>query len=515
VRSALGAPRRRLIRQMLTESTLLAAFGGLLGLLLAYWGTHVLISLSPANIPRVESISLDFRALFFLFGVTLLTSVGFGLAPAIQSTDVSLNDTLKETGRSAADSHRGNRLRGVLIASEFALALLLLVGAGLMIRSFFALLSIDPGFNPHQVLSMTVSVAGSSEAPSGRRELFYHQLLDRVRALPGVESVGGINHVPLAGDVWGRSFLIEGRPQPRPGEEPGAVYRIATPGYFHTMRLPLIRGRDFSAADSATAPAAVIINQRVAHEYWRDEDPLGKRISLLDTEKSGLPQWFTIIGLVKDAKQQDWAAEPSPEIYLDAFQNPDFLGTSHSAISNFYAYITLVVRAVGDPAALTATIKKAVWSFDRNLPISNITTMDAAVSDANAQPRFEMLLLGIFAAVALALAAAGIYGVMSYSVSRRIQEIGIRVSLGATRVDVLRLVFRQGMRLALAGLGMGAITAFALSGAMTRLVYGIKPTDPVTFVVVTILLLAIAILAIYFPARRATKVDPMVALRAE
>jgi predicted permease len=514
VRTALGARRGRLIRQFLTENLLLGALGGSVGLLLAIWGTHALVALSPANIPRVETVTIDARVALFLVCATVLTGLGFGLVPALQSSTVNLNDSLKEGGRASSEGIRRNRLRSFLVASEFAVALVLLIGAGLMIRSFLSLQMVDPGFNPHNVLSMVVSVAGSKEADPGRRRIFYEQLLERVRSLPGVQAAAGINHLPLAGDLWGWPFIIAGRPKPRPGESPGAVYRMVTPGYFETMRLPLVEGLDVSANDNANAPGVVIINERAAREYWPGADPIGQRISF-EGDKRNPPTWLTVIGVAKDAKQDDWAATPDPEVYLAAFQNHDFLGDSGSEIASHVSYITLVVRTIGDPAALATTMKDTVWTFDRNLAISEVLTMDGVVADANAQPRFEMLLLSIFAAVALMLAAVGIYGVMSYSVSRRTHEIGVRLSLGASRTDVLLLVVRQGMMLALGGLIAGIVGALLLSRVMTKLLYGVQPTDPITFAGVAAVLGLVALLACYIPARRAMRVDPMVALRYE
>jgi predicted permease len=509
VRTALGAGRMRIIAQFLTENLMLASVGSSAGLLLAFWGTKALVALSPEYIPRVETVAINARVILFLLAVTLLTALLFGLVPAMRATAGNLSGVLKEGGRGGSDGIRRNRLRSFLVASEFALAFMLLIGAGLMIRSFFALQSADPGFNPHNVLSMVVSVAGSNEAEPKRREILYRELLQQVRNLPGVESAGAINHLPLAGDIWGWYFLIDGRPRPRPGELPMAVYRIVMPGYFETMRLPLRRGRAITGNDDARAPGVVIINQRAANQYWPGEDPIGKRITV-DTDKNA-PVWLTVIGVAENAKQSDWASEPHPEIYLAALQNREFLGEGGSHM----AYITLVVRTAGNPADLASAVKRTVWSFDRNLPVSQVFTMDRVVADANALPRFEMLLLGVFATIALLLAAVGIYGVMSYSVSRRTHEIGIRISLGASRAEVLRMVMMQGMVQALAGTLAGLAGALQLSQLMAKMLYGVQPTDPVTFGSVAIVLGLAALLAICVPAHKATRIQPMMALRHE
>ncbi|MGB6598606.1 MAG: ABC transporter permease [Candidatus Acidiferrum sp.] len=510
VRVALGAPRTRVIRQFLTENLLLASMGASGGLLLAVWGTRALVALSPAVIPRVDTVTIDTRVVLFLLGVTIVTGVVFGLAPAMHSSAGNLTGTLKDGGRGGSESVRRNRLRSFLVASEFALALMLLVGAGLMVRSFFALQSINPGFDPNHVLSMAVSVAGTQESEPHRRAIFYKQMIERVRALPGVEAAGGINHLPLAGDMWGWPFTIEGRPKQLPGESPTAVYRIVMPGYFETMRLPVLLGREIAATDDAGAPGVVLINEEAARTYWPGKSPLGEHIAFHDRTGPS-PTWLTVIGIVRNAKQEDWAAAPYPEVYLAALQNGDFLGEVESHAS----YITLVVRTSGNPAALSGTVKSTVWSFDRNLAISQVLMMNDVVSEANARPRFEAALLGLFAVVALVLAAVGIYGVMSYSVARRTQEIGIRIALGASRTNVLRLVVRQGMLLALAGSAAGIAGALLLSRLMTNLLYGVLPTDPATFASVALLLTVIALAANYIPARRAMQVDPIVALRYE
>jgi predicted permease len=514
VRAALGARRGRLIRQFLSESLLLGSIGGVFGLLIAVLGTRALIAMSPPNIPRVQTVSIDLHAALFLFAATILTSVGFGLVPALQASSVNVNDTLKEGGRSGSEGVQRSRLRSLLVVSEFALALMLLIGAGLMIRTFAALEAVDPGFNPHNLISMIVSVAGSKEDDPGRRELFYRQLIERVRFLPGVQAAGAINHLPLAGDLWGWHFAIEGRPKPRPGEAPVAVYRMVAPGYFAAMRLPIVRGRDITDSDNAAAPGVIIINEQAARQYWPGEDPLGKLVSF-DDDTTNPKTWLTIIGIAKDAKQDSWTDKATPEAYLAAFQNHDYLGDSGTEASKHMNYITLVVRTAGDPAAVASAMKEAAWSFDRNLAISQVVTMDGVVSEANAQPRFEMMLLSIFAAVALVLAAVGIYGVISYSASQRTHEIGVRISLGATRQDVLLLVIRQGVWLAVAGSIAGIAGALLLSRLMAGLLYGVEPTDPLTFAGVAVGLGVVAMLACYVPARRAMHIDPVAALRYE
>jgi putative ABC transport system permease protein len=514
VRVALGAGRKRIVRQFLTESLLLGVLGGVAGLGLAVVATRALIAMSPSNIPRVQTVSIDLRAALFLFSATIFTSVGFGLAPALQASSVNMNDTLKEAGRGTSEGFRRSRLRSLLVISEFALALMLLVGAGLMIRTFAALEAVDAGFNPHNVISMMVSVSGSKEEDPGSREIFYRQLIERVRSLPGVQAAGAINHLPLAGDLWGWHFAIEGRSKPRPGEAPHAVYRMVTPGYFSAMRLRLVRGRDIAETDNVRAPGVVIINAQAAREYWPGEDPIGKRVCF-DDDTTNPSAWLTVIGIAKDAKQDSWTDKATPEVYLAAFQNHDYLGDSGSEASRHMNYITLVARSAGDPAAVASAIKEATWSFDRNLAISQVVTMDEVVAEANAPARFEMLLLTIFAGVALVLAAVGIYGVISYSASRRTHEIGVRMSLGATRADVLLLLLQQGVWLAFLGSLTGIAGALLISRLMTKLLYGVQPTDPATFVTVAAGLGAVAVIACYVPARRAMRVDPMVALRYE
>ena len=515
VRIALGAGTARVISEVLTESLLMAAMGAASGLLLAYGAMKALVALSPAYIPRVEMVAIDTRVVLFLLSVTMLTALAFGLAPAMRAAAANLSAALKEGGRGDSAGMRHNRQRSFLVASEFALAFVLLIGAGLMIRSFFALQSVNPGFNPHNVLSMVVSVAGTKEAAPHRRELFYRELLRKIGSLPGVISAGGINHLPLAGDLWDRGFAIEGRPASRPGEGPDAVYRIVMPGYFETMRLPLRAGRAIVESDDARAPGVVVINERAARAYWPAESPIGKRIAIGDDLKSGLPNWLTVIGVVADARQFYWTGAPDPEMYLAALQRWDFLGESGDPVETHMAYITLVARTAGNPADLSSAIERAVWGFDRNLTVSQVLTMDRAVTDATAQPRFETLLLGMFAAIALLIAAVGIYGVMNYAVSGRTREIGIRMSLGASQSAVLWMVLKQAIVQASVGAMAGVAGSLLVGRLMAKMLYGVQATDPITFGGVAIVLGLAALLAACVPARRASRIDPTVALRSE
>lgn len=508
LRTALGAGRWDVFRQFLTESLALALFGGGAGLLLAVWGVRVLVALSPAAIPRVETVRVDGHVLLFALAVSLFTGVAFGMAPAWRATAVNLSDALKEGERGSSEGHR-KRLRGLLVGSEFALAVVLLAGAGLMVRTFLALQHVDPGFDPSGVLSVVVSVAGTEQAAAGHTGNFYQEVLQKVSAVPGVQSVSGINHLPLAGDEWGFRFHIEGRPPERPGEELVATYRAVFPGYFRTMRIPILRGRDVSDADNLRAPGVVVINDYIARRYWPGEDAIGKRITFDDPAKN--PSWLTVVGVAKNTARSNWVSPPEEEVFLPYLQSRDYLDKP----SPPFAYLTLVVRTNRDPATLAPDIRRAIHSLDKSIPLSEIQTMDQVVAEATGQSRFYLVLLGAFATVALVLAGVGIYGVMSYSVSRRTHEIGIRMALGAQGRDVLKLVVFQGIVQALAGVAVGLAGALALSRLMAGLLYGTRATDPATFAAVVLVLSGVAVAASYVPARRATKVDPMVALRYE
>ena len=514
VRVALGAGKARLVAQFLTENLLLAGIGAVIGLLLAAGGIRALVLFSPADIPRLETVAIDGRALLFLTSITVLTALIFGLIPAMHAAAGNLSEALKEGGRGDTDGRSRNRLRSCLVASEFALAFMLLIGAGLMARSFYALQSVDTGFNPHNVSTMVVSVAGTAEAAPGRRRTFYRDLLDKVKTLPGVRAVGGINHLPLAGDLWTRGFEIEDRPRPLLGETPGAVYRIVMPGYFDAMRLPIRRGRAITSQDDAMSEAVVIINERASNKFWPGGNPIGKRIAIRDRDIER-QSWLRIIGVTANASLDDMVTEPYPEIYLAALQTPAFMGEGSDPASLHMTYLTLVARGDGDPAKLATQMLQVVRSFDRNLPVSQVLTMDEAVSVATAEPRFEMMLLGLFAAVALVLAAVGIYGVMNYAVAKRTREIGIRMSIGAGRREIFRMVILQAIRQALAGTLVGVVGAIMLSRLITKMLFGVQPNDPLTFVGVTMILGLAVLLATAIPARKAIQIEPMMALRSE
>jgi predicted permease len=509
LRVVLGASPARVIRQLLTESVMLASIGGVAGLAFATGAIRALVAISPGNLPRLETVGLDARVLAVTLGVSLLTGIAFGLAPAVQASRSDLNASLREGERGSTVGAGRHRIRRILMGSEMALALVLLVGAGLMIRTFAALRAVDPGFRPDHVLSAVVSVTGSRSGEPAQRFAFYRDVLDRVRALPGVVSASAINHLPLAGDIWGFPFYVEGRSRPGPGETPAATYRVVFPGYFEAMGLPLVRGRDFDDRDGLGAPGVVIVNEWMAQQHWPGTDPIGKRITLDDPDRD--PAWLTVIGVARNAARDRWAAAPDGEMFLPFLQSRNYRENMHSV----FTYMTVVVRADEDAGALAAPLRSAVGDADAGATVSAVQTMEEVVARSTASPRFYLVLLGSFAAVALALAAIGIYGVMSYSVARRQNEIGIRMALGAKPADVLRLVMGEAAAVSAAGAVVGLATALALTRLMSGLLYGVAATDPVTFAGVCAVLALVALAATYIPARRAVRVDPLKALRAE
>jgi predicted permease len=509
VRLALGATRLQIVRQLLVESLLLAGLSSVVGLALAGLGVRAIAALAPPDLPRAADMSIEGWTLAFTLGLTILTGVVFGLVPAWQAARIKVGDRLA-AGRGTTGHARQAWLRDVFVVSELALALVLLVGAGLMLRSLAAAAAVDPGFDPRGVLSLNVSVQGSAEAEPSRRAAFFLAAADRLRAVPGVEAASGINHAPLVGDVWTLGFAIDGRPPARADEGLGAVYRVVLPAYFATMRLPLLRGRDFTLADDRTAPGVAIISDALARRHFSGADPIGQRVTFDDADAPER-RWLTVVGVVRDAVAGTWDTPSDETIYLPYLQTARYL----DGPEGHHAYLTMVARTSGDPAALAAAARAAIWSLDRGVSISEVVTMDAAVAKALARPRFQSTLLGLFAGLALLLAAAGIYGVMSYAVARRTKEIGLRLTLGAARADVLRLILSQALRRLAIGAALGLAGAWLLGEVMSTMLYGVQPGDPLTFALVAVVLLITSLAASYVPARRAARVDPMVALRVD
>ena len=498
IRSALGANRRRLMRQLLTESVLLSLTGGALGLLLAFWMVDALKALSPQGTPRVSEINIDLPVLGFTCAVALLTGLAFGLVPALQTSKPNLNQTLKE-GRGTGDATRRSGLRSALVISEIALAMMLLIGAGLLLKSFVNLMNVDPGFRPANVLTMSVVLPRTRYAERSRCSSFYAQLLERIDRLPGVESTGATSSLPLSGGGTDSDFVIEGRPQAGPGEEPAAWYSSVTPAYFKTMGIRLIKGRVFTEQDRPDSTPAIIITEAMAKRYFPDEEPLGRRIGNPGGDKT---DWREIVGVVADVKQFGLDTDARPTMYLPHGQSPA-------------RGMSLTVRTASDPLRIVDEVRRQVSDLDGNLAVSNILTMDQLVSQSVSDPRFILVLLVSFAGLALLLAAVGIYGLISYSVTQRTHEIGLRMALGAEASDVLRLVVGHGALLALIGVGAGILGAFALTRLMSSLLFGVNATDPAIFGLIGLLLMGVALAASFIPARRATRVDPMIALRCE
>jgi putative ABC transport system permease protein len=502
IRMALGATRARLARQLITESMLLALIGGAFGILLALWGTDVLVSLSPANLPRVKEVGVDRYVLAFTLLISVLTGVLFGLAPALQASKPDLNEALKEGSRGSSENLGRGSLRRLLVIFEMAAALVLLIGAGLMVKSFLRLSEVNAGFDPRNVLTVTLSLPRAKYKEPRAQAAFFREAFERIEGLPGVESVGAINDLPLGGDRDSAAFAIEGRPAPPPGERPSTEWRLVNPDYFKAMSIPLLRGRAFTEDDAIDSPPVVVINDSFARRFFPNEDPVGRRIILDLTISNATPVAREVVGVAGDVRDLGLDAEPKPEVYAPYLQET-------------VPYMALMVKAKADPAALGAAVRGEVSAIDKDQPISGIQGMEQVIKDSVGGRRFNMTLFAIFAAVALLLAAVGIYGVMAYSVTRRTHEIGIRMALGASSRDVLRLVLGQGMALALIGMVVGLAVSAALTRVMSSLLYEVSATDPLTFAAIPLLLAGVALLACYIPARRAMKVDPMVALRYE
>jgi len=502
IRAALGANRARVVRQFMTESLLLSFIGGALGLTLAVWVVRALVFLMPKDTPRLEEIKLDYRVVLFTLGTSLLTGIVFGLAPSFQAARTNLNDVLKEAGR-GGDASRRLKLRNLLVVSEFALSLVLLIGAGLMVKSLLRLQEVKPGFDSANLLTMRIALPSSKYETFTKSQTFFQQLLDQLEARPEVESVGAINLLPFGGGGGDRSFSIQDQPTASGHARPDEQVRFVTPGYFRAMSIPLLTGRDFTRRDLPDTPQVAIVNSAFARKFWPNDNALGKRISFQNNN----PKWYEIVGVVGNVKHRGLDIQDHAEIYIPAFQ-PLFADGNVPALY-------LAVRTKSDPLLLAPAMRSEVAALDRDQPIYSLMTMDQRISDSIAPRRFNMFILGLFAALALVLAAIGIYGIMAFSVVQRTHEIGVRMALGASTRDVLTLVMRNGFKLALIGIIVGLVAAFAATRVLSSLLYEVSARDPLIFVLDAILLAMAALLACYIPARRATKVDPLVALRYE
>ena len=500
IRIALGAGRLRLIRQLLTESVLLALVSGAVGFLLALWGVDLLTALAPDSVPRLDEVSADSRVLLFVLVVSLLTALAFGLVPAMQASKTDLNEALKEGGRSSTGGLRGSRIRGVLVVSEVALSLMLLVGAGLMVKSFLKLQQVDPGLNTDNVLTLQLYAPGARYAEPANIADFYRQIVERVKNVPGVESVSASSTLPLGGGGFylGRVFLAEGRAEPPAGRDHPAQWNVITPAHFNTLDIRILKGRAFDERDTATSTPVTIINESLAREIFPGEEPLGKRIRSWRDENA----LREIVGITEDVRYFGRDDELRGLVYVPHTQNS-------------WRSMVLAVRTTGDPAGFTAAVRGAISSFDKDLAVSRVQTMTQVLDDSMAGPRFNMMLLAVFAGVAMVLAAVGIYGILSYAVAQRTHEIGVRMALGAQATDVLKLVVGHGLKLTLVGVALGLGAAFAVTRVMESLLFEVSATDPVTFTAIALLLVGVALVASFIPARRATRVDPIIALRYE
>jgi len=506
VRTALGASRSRIVRQLLTESVLLATLGGIFGLLLAYVGIRLLLLGVPEDITGFISgwkdIGLNAPVLGFTFGVSMLTGIVFGIAPALHASKPDLNESLKEGGRGGTEGRQRNFVRASLVVAEVAIALVLLVGAGLLIRSFMRLQQVSPGFNPSNVLTMQLSLPRSKYGEKPQVAAFFDQLVQRVTALPGVQSAAVGNNLPMSNNNWNASFAVENLQVAQGEPSPHGDPHMISPEYFSTMGIPLLRGRFFTDADSKDSLPVVIVDQTLADQYWPDQDPIGKRMAAGFDGPRGKPHWREIVGAVGHVKQYGLDGKTKVQYYFPQTQSPQ---------NDMY----LIVRTPSEQKGMIAAIRNTLDSLDKDQPIYKVTTLEQMVSNSQSQKRLSMLLLGIFAAVALLLAAVGIYGVMSYAVTQGTHEVGIRMALGAQQRDVLALVVRQGMMMTLTGVAIGLVGAFAASRVLASLLFGVGTHDPLTFIGISVLLAGVALLASFIPARRATKVDPIIALRYE
>jgi putative ABC transport system permease protein len=507
IRLALGAGRWRLMAQLLTESVLLSVISGLVALLTVVLFKNSILALAPASLPRLSEVHISAGVLFFAFVVSIATGLLFGLAPAVQAGNPNQVESLREGGRGSGAGRRHTQVSRVLVISEVALSLILLAGAGLLLRSFWHVLEVRPGFNPSHVVTAQIWIPVPNDPktdpyrPIDKRAAFLMEILRRVSVLPGVEdaAIGGTNSLPLAAARNGFPFTIVGRPTDSE-RAPIAEFASVTPDYFGVLKVPLLAGRNFTESDADKSQQVVLIDQTLQRRYWANEDPLGKQISF--GGRPGPNPSFTIVGVVGDMKSDGFDAPTAPHIYLPVRQNPGYASV-------------VFLRSAGNPEALGESIRHEVQSIDPNIPVFNTRTMDQIISRSMAERRFALQLLGIFAGVALLLAAIGIYGVMAYSFSQRTHEIGVRIALGAQRVDIFRMAVGEGMQLVAIGLAIGLVGAAALTRSVRTMLFDVSPADPITFGAISATLAAVAFLACYVPARRATRVDPLVALRDE
>jgi putative ABC transport system permease protein len=501
LRTALGARRSRIVRQMLTESLLLALLGSLLGLALAWWGLKALVAISPHDLINLQNVSINLTVLIWTMVISLATGIIFGLAPALEATRLNLNDALKEGGKGdSGQSIRNRRLRSILVVAEVALALVLLTSAGLMVKSFARMQKIDAGFNAENVLTMVVSLPERKYREDQQVVTFFRQATERIRSLPGVSEVGAVNFLPLYGGLGSATgFTIEGRPEPPPGQEPSTNVRVTDSGYFNAMGIPLLRGRNFTDFEMSEARKVIIISESLAQQHFPGEDPIGKRISvgMFDT-----PTPTEIIGIVGDVRYDNLITKAEPTVY---FPHPELA----------YSFMTLVIRSSGDPSQIANAVQGEVRAIDPDQPVADVRTMNQVMADTVSRARFNMLLLALFAGLATLLAAVGIFGVMNYSVTLRTREIGIRMALGARQSQVLMLILRQGLILTSTGLGIGLLGALALTRLLSSMLFEVEATDPLTFAAIVVILGIVSLIASYIPARRATRVPPLIALRYE
>jgi putative ABC transport system permease protein len=502
LRTALGASRGRLVRQLITESVLVSLIGGLLGLGLATWGVNLLLASAPDSIPRLHEVGVDARVAAFTALVSLATGLVFGLVPALRASRAPLNDALKEGGRGSGGGAHGFAGRA-LVVSEVALSLVLLIAAGLLIHSFTRLQDVAPGFDTSRLLTFRISLPESRYTTFEKGQSFFDELFSNVRRNPGVRAAAAINAMPFSGSGGSRTFHVEGREEKRPEDQPEEQLRIVTEGYFDAMGIPIVAGREFTERDSLNRPRVAVVNDALARKHWPHESPIGRRVSFSTDE----PHWYEIVGVAGNIKHRALDAADRPELYVP-YRQPLFSGWT---VRPMY----VVVRTAGDPPSNVATIRREVARLDRDQPISDVRTMDERIGRSLSGRRFNMVLLALFAGLALTLAAVGIYGIVAYSVTERTHEIGVRVALGAQRRDVIAMVVGQGMTMAATGTAIGVAAAAALARLMSSLLFGVSAVDPATFVAIPALLIGVALAACYVPARRATRVDPLQTLRAE